>query len=127
MLNCVACLSGTLSQAPRPAAVFLVHDIGSFLRIFGIEREPFFETGFGIGMNGVHRTFRHTYAAINALVRMDDEHVLAFIEVHRTYLYAIHVFASDAGFGATKVIARSIADNRSALSPIVAKAGTRYR
>ena len=44
-------------------------------------------------------TRHHLDSAIDALVRMDDEHVLALIEaIYRAYLNAIHVFAFDATF-----------------------------
>ena len=46
------------------------------------------------------RTFRLAHAAVDALVGMDDEHVLAFVEaVDRTHLHAVHVFALDAVVG----------------------------
>src|SRR5207248_4612244 len=46
------------------------------------------------------RAFGLADAAIDALVGMDDEHVLALVEaVDRTDLDAIHVLAANAGFG----------------------------
>ena len=47
----------------------------------------------------VSRTFRFAHSAIDALVRVDDEHVLAFVEaIDGTDLDAVHVFAFDACF-----------------------------
>ena len=60
-------------------------------------------SGGGVGVNGVHRTFRHAITAINAFARVDDEHVLAFIEAaDRTHLHTVRVFASNAGLGNDK-------------------------
>ena len=69
-------------------------------RVFGIELEPALKSGLGVGEYGFGRTFRLAHAAVDALVGMDDEHVLAFIEaVDRTHLHAVHVFALDAVVG----------------------------
>ena len=35
---------------------------------------------FGVGKDRLRRAFRHADTAVDALVRMDDEHVLAFVE-----------------------------------------------
>src|SRR6185295_17091224 len=70
------------------------------LRIVCIQLEPVFKAWLGIGNNGFGRTFGLAHAAVDALVRADDEHVVAFIEaVDRTDLHAIHVFALDAIVG----------------------------
>src|SRR5262249_13751185 len=67
------------------------------LGVFGVEGEPFLEARLGIGLDRVNRAFRLAHAAVDALVRVDDEHVLAFIEaVDRTYLHAVHVLAANA-------------------------------
>ena len=48
----------------------------------------------GIGLDRVGGTFRLAHAAIDALVGVDDEHVLALVEaVDRTHLDAVHVLA----------------------------------
>jgi len=76
----------------------LARYIGPGRRIFAIEVEP----GRGGGGVGIREdcfrwTFRDADAAVNALVGMDDEHVLAFVEaVHRTHFDAVHIFALDA-------------------------------
>src|SRR5690625_2079739 len=65
-------------------------------RVSLVQLDPGFEIWLGIGEDCVGRTFRLADPAIDALVRMDDEHVLAFIEaVHRTDFDAIRVFAQD--------------------------------
>jgi hypothetical protein len=61
--------------------------------------EPAIERGLGIRLDGVHRAFRLAHPTIDALVGMDDEHVLALVEaVHGTDFDAIHVLALDADF-----------------------------
>src|SRR5436190_22783951 len=65
--------------------LFLGGDVGPFLGVFGIDLQPFVEAGFGVRLDRVGRAFRLADAAVDALVRVDDEHVLAFIEtVDRT-------------------------------------------
>jgi uncharacterized Zn-finger protein len=77
----------------------LVYNIGPFFCIHGVEFEPFLQAGFGVGPDRFYGTFRHADAAVDAFVWMDDEHILALVEtVHRTHLYAVHVFALYAGF-----------------------------
>jgi hypothetical protein len=45
------------------------------------------------------RAFGLAHAAIDAFVRMDDQHVLALVEaVHGAHLDAVGIFALDAGF-----------------------------
>ena len=78
----------------------LGRDVGPFGGIFGVDLEPLFKARLGVGLDRVGRAFRLSDAAVDALVRMDDEHVLAFIEaVDRTDLDAVHVFAFDAIVG----------------------------
>src|SRR5437764_697509 len=56
--------------------------------------------GLGVGLDRIDGTFGLAHPAIDTLVGIDDEHVLAFIEaVHRTDLDAIHVLAADASIG----------------------------
>src|SRR5262249_60222656 len=77
---------------------FALHrDVGPGLGVFSVERQPLFQAGLGIGLDGVDRAFRLAHAAIDALVRMNDEHVLALVEaVDRTDFHAIHVLAANA-------------------------------
>src|SRR5262249_37019471 len=73
---------------------FLARDMGPGFGVLGVKFEPLFETGFGIRLNRLCGALRLAYATVDAFVGMNDEHVLAFVEaVHRTHLYAVHVFA----------------------------------
>src|SRR3954469_8090408 len=68
--------------------------------VFAVQLEPALGRRFAVGNDRFGRAFRLAYPAIDALVGVDDEHVLAFVEtVDRAHLNAIHVFAADAGFG----------------------------
>ena len=72
-------------------------DIGPDLGVFGIECQPLFEPRHRVGLDRIDRAFGFTDAAIDAFVRMDDEHVLAFVEaIYGADFDAIHVFASNA-------------------------------
>ena len=67
------------------------------LGVFGVEAQPFFESGLGVRLDCIDRAFRLANTAIDAFVRVDDEHILALVEaVHGTHLDAVHVFALDA-------------------------------
>jgi hypothetical protein len=51
----------------------------------------------GIRTYRICGTFRLAHTTIDALIRMDDKHVLTFIEaVYRTDFHAIGIFAGDA-------------------------------
>jgi hypothetical protein len=66
-------------------------------RIVGIELEPLFKAWLRVWLDGIDRAFRLADAAIDALVGVNDEHGLAFVEtVHRVDLDTIHLFAADA-------------------------------
>src|SRR6201998_2015473 len=72
-------------------------DIWPNLRIFGIDAEPLFQTWLGIRLDRVNRAFRLAYAALDAFVRVDDQHVFALVKtIDRANLNAVHVFAFDA-------------------------------
>ena len=78
-------------------------DIRPDIRIVCIELKPLLQTGLGVGYDGFSRALRHAHAAIDAFIRMDDEHIIAFVEaIHRTHFDAIHVFAFDAIIGDDK-------------------------
>src|SRR5262249_38208838 len=65
--------------------------------IFGIDGQPLFESGLGVCLDGVDWAFRLANTAIDAFVRMDDEHVLALVEaVYRAHLNTVHVLAANA-------------------------------
>ena len=68
-------------------------------RVFRIQRQPFLKPRLGVGLDRVDRAFRLADPAIDAFVRVDDEHVLALVEaVHGANLNAIHQLALDAAF-----------------------------
>ena len=51
----------------------------------------------GVGLDRVDRAFRLADPAIDAFVRVDDEHVFALVEaVHRAHVDAVHGFAANA-------------------------------
>ena len=71
-------------------AVLLARDVRPIRRETGVELEPFLEPAFGVGQDRLGRAFGLAHAAIDALVGIDDEHVLAFVEaVDRTHLDAV--------------------------------------
>jgi hypothetical protein len=81
-------------------SVTLDRDIRPKLGIFSIQAQPIFQIRFGVGLNGLGRTFGFANATIYALVRMDHEHVFALVKtVDGANLDAIHVFAFDAVLG----------------------------
>src|SRR5215472_15001059 len=50
----------------------------------------------GVGPDRVDRAFRHADPAVDAFVRVDDEHVLALVEaVHGAHFDAVHDFAAN--------------------------------
>jgi hypothetical protein len=66
-------------------------------RVVSVELEPLLGPGLCVGLDRFDRTFRLAHAAIDALVRMDDEHVLTFVEtIDGTDLHAVHQFALNA-------------------------------
>src|SRR6185436_686563 len=78
----------------------LAGDVRPFHREIGIEREPLLRLAVRIGQDGLRRALGLAYAAVDALVGMNDEHVVAFVEaVHGADLDAVHVLALDAVFG----------------------------
>src|SRR6185295_14688000 len=78
----------------------LAGDVRPFQREFGIQLQPLVGLGIGIRHDRLGRAFRLADPAVDALVRVDDEHVLALVEaVHGADFDAVHVLALDAGFG----------------------------
>ena len=74
-------------------------DVGPFRGVFGIDLEPLVQTGLGVRLYGIGWAFRLAHPAINALVRVDDQHVFALIEaIYWANFYAIHIFAFNAVF-----------------------------
>ena len=73
------------------------HNIRPDFRVFRIQRQPFLKPRLGVRLDRVDRAFRHADPAIDAFVRVDDEHVLALVEaIHRAHLDAVHRFATNA-------------------------------
>src|SRR5208282_2123056 len=72
-------------------------DVGPALRILAVDLDPLLQTAVGIGLDRLDGALGLAHAAIDALVRMDDEHVLALVEaIDRADLDAVHVLALDA-------------------------------
>ena len=52
---------------------------------------------FGVGHYGIGRALGIAHTSVDAIVRIDDQHVLALVEaIHRADLDAVGVFAGDA-------------------------------
>src|SRR5690606_39025523 len=60
--------------------VALFGEVGPDGGVFGVDLEPFVEIGFGVGLDGLGRAFGLAHPAVDALVGVDDQHVLAFVE-----------------------------------------------
>lgn len=75
----------------------LDRDVRPLGSVILVQRQPLFEPRLRVGFDRVNRALRFADPAVNALVRMDHEHVLAFIEaVDGTNFHAIHELALDA-------------------------------
>ena len=76
---------------------FFDRNIWPDFRVFRIQRQPFLKRRIGVRLDRVDRAFRLADPAIDAFVRVDDEHVFALaIAVHGANLHAIHQLALDA-------------------------------
>src|SRR3546814_19050268 len=70
-----------------------------FRSVLAVQFQPSFHSIGGVGIDRFRGAFRLAYATVDTLVRMDDEHVFSHVEtIDGTDLYAVHVFALDAGF-----------------------------
>src|SRR5215467_15677696 len=79
--------------------IALDRDIGPGFGVFGVEFQPLFKSWLGVGLDRLGRAFGLADTAVDTLVRMDDEHVLAFIEtIDRTHLDTVQVLAFNAVF-----------------------------
>jgi hypothetical protein len=75
-------------------AVAFLRDVGPERRIFGVDFQPLIKPRLRVRLDRVGGAFRLADAAVDAFVRMDDEHVLALVEtVHRADFDAVHIFA----------------------------------
>ena len=55
-------------------------DVRPFLGILPVELEPFLETWLSIWFYCLYRAFGFAYATVDALVGVDDEHILALVK-----------------------------------------------
>src|SRR5712672_1326638 len=70
---------------------FFERNIWPDFRVFRIQRQPFLKPRLGVWLDRVDRAFGLAHPAVDALVRMDNEHVLALIEaVDGAHLDAVH-------------------------------------
>ena len=75
----------------------LGRDVRPDFCVFGIDAEPLFQAGFGVGLDRFNRAFGLTHAAVDAFVRVDDQHIFALVKtIDGANLNAVHVFAFDA-------------------------------
>ena len=71
--------------------------LGQTAEYWRLRSSHFSEAGLCVWLDSVNRTFRLAHTTVDALVGMNDQHVLALVEtVHRTYLDAVRVFAANA-------------------------------
>ena len=78
----------------------LGRDVGPLGAVLRVEFEPLLKTIFGIGQDRFSRALGLANAAVDTFVRVDYEHVLAFVEaIYGANLDAVHIFAFDAGIG----------------------------
>src|SRR5205807_7375674 len=77
----------------------LDRDVGPDARIFRVDAQPLaVRIVLGVGLDGVDGALRLADAAVDALVRIDRQEVLALIEaVDRAHLHAVHELTFDAG------------------------------
>ena len=88
--------SSRKSSASAGASFFAVM-FGQVSEYWRLSSSHLLEPRLGVGLDGVHRAFRLADAAVDALVGMDDEHVLAFVEaVDGTDFHAVRELALDA-------------------------------
>ncbi len=55
-------------------------DVRPLLGVLAVDLEPLLEVRLGVGLDGLDRAFRLAHAAVDALVRVDHEHVLPLVE-----------------------------------------------
>src|ERR1019366_2735426 len=60
--------------------ILLFVDIRPNLGVFAVYREPLPHSWFRTRLAGVGSTFRLAHATIDALIRINDDHILAFVE-----------------------------------------------
>ncbi len=79
---------------------FFRGNVGPDRGVLAIELQPISQAGLGVRDDRVSWTLWYAHPAIDALVRVNDEHVLAGIEaIDGADFDAVHVLAFDAIFG----------------------------
>jgi hypothetical protein len=77
--------------------IVLDRNIRPSLGVLGIDTQPLLDPRLGIRLDRIYRAFRLANPAVNALIGVNDEHVLTLVEaVYWTHFDAVHVFALDA-------------------------------
>src|SRR6185437_1313514 len=67
--------------------------------VVGVQLEPKGKVGLGVRLDRFRRAFGFAHAAVDALVRVNDEHVVALVEaIDRAHLDAVQIFALYAVF-----------------------------
>src|SRR4051812_11738537 len=75
-------------------------NVGPLHRELGVHLQPLFRLAVRIRNDRLRRALWLAYAAVDALVRMDHEHVVALVEaIDGADFHAVHVLALDAVFG----------------------------
>ena len=88
--------------------VLLDRDVRPLLRVFAIELDPLLKARLGVSLDSVDRALGHAHPAVDALIGVDDEHVLALVEaVDGTHRNAIGGLALDAPLIDDVVMVRS--------------------
>jgi hypothetical protein len=79
--------------------VTFLDDVGPNLGIFGIDLEPLFQPRLSVRLDRVNWALRFANTAIDAFLRVDNEHVLTLVEaVDRAHFDAVHVLTFDTAF-----------------------------
>jgi len=75
-------------------------DVGPYGCMRAVHFDPTLGPLLGVGYNCLGGAFWLTYATIDTLVRVNDQHVFTFIEaVDRANFNTVHVLAANASFG----------------------------
>ena len=100
-------------------------DIRPLRRILAIETEPVFQW-LRVGLDRLGRALRFAHATIDALIWMNDEHILTGVKaVDRTDFDAVHILALDAVLG--NDICHDMTLSRCKLVPPLTVAGRQER
>jgi hypothetical protein len=76
--------------------VLLRDDHRPHLGVLAVELNPFFHVRLGVRADCVRWTLRLAHTAVDALIRVDHQHVLALVEtIYRAHFDAVGVFTGD--------------------------------